>query len=203
MHDRGALVYCTRYVPLTIFFPAFVPHSQLSTIEFIAENPDLVAPKHRNELPLRQRRQNLQPLSLCVPYSALPSNRSRYTVWSNFEIADLDLWRGPTYTASFEFLESCRDFDYEVSQPLLSSPAPLSDGFFWLRQRWCDVPVHLIAAALFGERVQIHFFREIGYEHPPYTLSCRGEHLMPPGALYVRSRPELWCIPALCRYCFN
>ena len=73
---------------------------------------------------------------------------------------------------------------------------------FWLRQRWGDVPVHSIAAALFGEKDRIHFLREMGYEHAPYTVSCRGEHLAPPGALYVRSRPELWCVPALCR-CFD
>ena len=47
-----------------------------------------------------------------------------------FEIADLYFWRGPTYTASFEFLESRGDFYYEVSRPFLSSPAPLFDGFF-------------------------------------------------------------------------
>ena len=45
-------------------------------------------------------------------------------------MTDLDFGRGPTYTASFEFLESRGDFYYEVSQPFLSSPAPLSDGFF-------------------------------------------------------------------------
>ena len=45
-------------------------------------------------------------------------------------MTDLDFGRGPTYTASFEFLESRGDFYYGVSQPFLSSPAPLSDGFF-------------------------------------------------------------------------
>lgn len=68
--------------------------------------------------------------------------------WSNFEIADLDFWRGPAYTAFFDFLESRGGFYYE---------------------RWGDAPVHSIAAALFGGTDRIHFFREIGYEHPPYT----------------------------------
>jgi alpha 1,2-mannosyltransferase len=68
--------------------------------------------------------------------------------WSNFEIADLDFWRGPAYTAFFDFLESRGGFYYE---------------------RWGDAPVHSIAAALFGGTDKIHFFREIGYEHPPYT----------------------------------
>jgi alpha 1,2-mannosyltransferase len=37
------------------------------------------------------------------------------------------------------------------------------------RQRWGDAPVHSIGAALFAGTDHIHFFREIGYEHPPYT----------------------------------
>lgn len=68
--------------------------------------------------------------------------------WSNFEIADLDFWRGPAYTAFFEYLDSRGGFYYE---------------------RWGDAPVHSIAAALFAGVDGIHFFREIGYEHPPFT----------------------------------
>ena len=36
-------------------------------------------------------------------------------------------------------------------------------------QRWGDAPVHSIAAALFKPKDQIHFFHDIGYEHPPYN----------------------------------
>ncbi|KAF8879573.1 glycosyl transferase [Infundibulicybe gibba] len=46
--------------------------------------------------------------------------------WSNFEIADMEFWRGPAYTAFFEYLESKGGFYYE---------------------RWGDAPVHSIAAA--------------------------------------------------------
>jgi alpha 1,2-mannosyltransferase len=35
-------------------------------------------------------------------------------VWSNFEIADLDFWRGEAYTAFFEYLDSHGGFYYEV-----------------------------------------------------------------------------------------
>lgn len=35
-------------------------------------------------------------------------------VWSNFEIADMDFWRGPAYTAFFEYLDSKGGFYYEV-----------------------------------------------------------------------------------------
>ncbi|CAA7264528.1 unnamed protein product [Cyclocybe aegerita] len=68
--------------------------------------------------------------------------------WSNFEIADMAFWRGPAYTAFFEYLDKQGGFYYE---------------------RWGDAPVHSIAAALFASRDQIQFFDDIGYEHNPYT----------------------------------
>ncbi|KIJ62421.1 glycosyltransferase family 15 protein [Hydnomerulius pinastri MD-312] len=68
--------------------------------------------------------------------------------WSNFEIADMDFWRSEVYVSFFEFLDQKGGFYYE---------------------RWGDAPVHSIAAALFLPRSSIHFFDEIGYEHPPYT----------------------------------
>lgn len=37
-----------------------------------------------------------------------------FAVWSNFEIADLDLWRGEAYTKFFEFLDKKGGFYYEV-----------------------------------------------------------------------------------------
>ena len=61
--------------------------------------------------------------------------------WSNFEIADLEFWRGPAYTAFFDYLDKRGGFYYE---------------------RWGDAPVHSIAAALFAKREQIQFFDEIG-----------------------------------------
>ena len=35
-------------------------------------------------------------------------------VWSNFEIADMDFWRGEAYTAFFDFLDKSGGFYYEV-----------------------------------------------------------------------------------------
>ncbi|KAJ7343472.1 glycosyltransferase family 15 protein [Mycena albidolilacea] len=64
--------------------------------------------------------------------------------WSNFEIADMDFWRGEAYSKFFEFLEAKGGFYYE---------------------RWGDAPVHSIAASLFARPDQIHFFRDIGYRH--------------------------------------
>ncbi len=75
-------------------------------------------------------------------------------VWSNFEIADMNFWRGAAYRAFFDYLESQGGFYYE---------------------RWGDAPVHSIAAALFASKDQIQFFDEIGYEHFPYTHCPRDE----------------------------
>ncbi|KAK7039323.1 glycosyltransferase family 15 protein [Favolaschia claudopus] len=73
---------------------------------------------------------------------------NRCHFWSNFEIADMNFWRGPAYTDFFEYLDSKGGFYYE---------------------RWGDAPVHSIAAGIFARKDQIQFFEEIGYEHNPYT----------------------------------
>ncbi|CAH00076.1 mannosyltransferase KTR3 [Kluyveromyces lactis] len=70
--------------------------------------------------------------------------------WSNFEIASLELWRSPAYREYFDYLDR-------------------SGGFFY--ERWGDAPIHSIAAALFLEPEEFHFFDGIGYYHPGFT-SC-------------------------------
>lgn len=67
--------------------------------------------------------------------------------WSNFEIADLNFWRGEAYSKYFSFLDKKGGFYYE---------------------RWGDAPVHSIAAALFLSKDQIHFFSDVGYKHDPW-----------------------------------
>ncbi|KAI9430959.1 alpha-1,2-mannosyltransferase-like protein, partial [Lactarius psammicola] len=71
--------------------------------------------------------------------------------WSNFEIADMDFWRGPAYN------------------PLSSITSKPRGGAMRLCTRF--------AAALFGGTDRIHFFREIGYEHPPFTHCPSEEEL--------------------------
>ncbi|KAJ7292879.1 glycosyltransferase family 15 protein [Mycena rebaudengoi] len=73
--------------------------------------------------------------------------------WSNFEIADMDFWRGEAYQTFFDFLESKGGFYYE---------------------RWGDAPVHSIAVALFAPRHKLHFFKDIGYRHPPFQHCPQG-----------------------------
>ena len=87
-------------------------------------------------------------------------------VWSNFEIADMDFWRGEAYSAYFEFLEKKGGFYYE---------------------RWGDAPVHSIAAALFANKEQLHFFNDIGYRHDPFQR-C------PQGALHQQGK--CYCDPS-------
>uniref|UniRef100_A0A093VYW8 Putative mannosyltransferase KTR4 n=1 Tax=Talaromyces marneffei PM1 TaxID=1077442 RepID=A0A093VYW8_TALMA len=70
--------------------------------------------------------------------------------WSNFEIGDLDFWRSEKYQQYFEHLDQ-------------------SGGFFY--ERWGDAPVHSIALGLFEDNSRIHWFRDIGYQHPPY-INC-------------------------------
>lgn len=70
--------------------------------------------------------------------------------WSNFEIANLNFWRGEAYTKYFEYLDK-------------------TGGFFY--ERWGDAPIHSIAVALFLNKQDIHWFENVGYYHAPY-LQC-------------------------------
>ena len=67
--------------------------------------------------------------------------------WSNFEIADLDFFRSDMYREYFEHLDRLGGFHLE---------------------RWGDAPIHSLAAAMFLEPEQIHYFEDIGYKHPPF-----------------------------------
>lgn len=67
--------------------------------------------------------------------------------WSNFEIADMDFYRGEAYSNWFKHLDSTGKFYYE---------------------RWGDAPVHSLGLALFADKSKIHWFRDIGYQHSPY-----------------------------------
>lgn len=67
--------------------------------------------------------------------------------WLNFEIGDMDFYRGEAYTNWFNHLDKAGGFYYE---------------------RWGDAPVHLVGLALFEDRLKIHWFRDVGYHHPPY-----------------------------------
>ncbi|KAJ3861532.1 glycosyltransferase family 15 protein [Lentinula novae-zelandiae] len=70
---------------------------------------------------------------------------TRCTYWTNFEIGDLDFFRGSEgYNRYFEHLEAAGGFYYE---------------------RWGDAPMHGIAISLLLDRDRIHHFDDIAYEH--------------------------------------
>jgi hypothetical protein len=73
--------------------------------------------------------------------------------WSNFEIGDLDFWRGEAYSAYFDHLEAAGGFYYE---------------------RWGDAPVHSIGASLFAVRrvKQFPFLNSPGSSRPLSPLSA-------------------------------
>lgn len=86
--------------------------------------------------------------------------------WSNFEIADLDLWRGEAYRKYFEHLDKAGGFFYE---------------------RWGDAPVHSIAASLFLNKSEVHYFDDVGYWHVPFH-NC-------PTSSEVRLKKKCRCNP--------
>jgi alpha 1,2-mannosyltransferase len=86
--------------------------------------------------------------------------------WSNFEIASLDLWRSEAYRKYFDHLDHAGGFFYE---------------------RWGDAPVHSIAAGLFLNKDEVHYFDDIGYWHIPFT-NC-------PTSEEVRKKRRCYCNP--------
>ncbi|SCU95106.1 LANO_0E09296g1_1 [Lachancea nothofagi CBS 11611] len=87
--------------------------------------------------------------------------------WSNFEIGSLDFWRSDAYQAYFNYLDQAGGFFYE---------------------RWGDAPVHSIAAALFLDKSEVHFFDGVGYYHPNF-YSCPAEE-------NIRIQNQCVCNPA-------
>ncbi|KAL7005165.1 hypothetical protein EMMF5_005274 [Cystobasidiomycetes sp. EMM_F5] len=79
---------------------------------------------------------------------------NRCHFWSNFEIGSLSLWRSQAYLDFFSYLDRAGGFFYE---------------------RWGDAPVHSIAAALFLDFDQIHYFYDIAYRHEPFQHCPNGE----------------------------
>lgn len=70
--------------------------------------------------------------------------------WSNFEIGNLEFFRGEAYGKYFDYLDRYGGFYYE---------------------RWGDAPVHTIGISLLMDRDQIHHFEDIGYYHLPF-MTC-------------------------------
>jgi mannosyltransferase len=90
--------------------------------------------------------------------------------WSNFEIARLDFFRSKEYNDYFESLDQ--------------------SGGFW-NERWGDAPVHSLAAGLFLEPEQIHYFRDIGYRHTTIQhCPANAPHRQRPHIPYIRDTTD-------------
>jgi alpha 1,2-mannosyltransferase len=115
-----------------------IPTLWPSTKEFITKYPEYV--------------QNNNSMAFLSDNDGVSYNLCHY--WSNFEIADMNFWRGEAYQKYFDYLESKGGFYYE---------------------RWGDAPVHSIAVSLFARKDQVHFFRDIGYKHEYFQHCPNGE----------------------------
>ncbi|GMM37303.1 putative mannosyltransferase [Saccharomycopsis crataegensis] len=110
-----------------------------TTMEFLEEHPKYLNPNGAFQW-LLEDMQN--------PEKNQIAGYSTCHFWSNFEIADMDFFRGEAYSKWFEHLDN-------------------SGGFYY--ERWGDAPVHAIGLGLFEDKSRIHFFRDIGYHHMPFT----------------------------------
>ncbi|KAK4644999.1 hypothetical protein QC761_309880 [Podospora bellae-mahoneyi] len=80
--------------------------------------------------------------------------------WSNFEIADLDFFRGEQYQKLFRHLDK-------------------TGGFY--RERWGDAPIHSLAVHLLLEAKEMHHFSDVGYYHEPFwqcPQNAKGKQLL-------------------------
>ncbi|KAJ7253923.1 glycosyltransferase family 15 protein [Mycena rebaudengoi] len=134
MHDQDKTYGFTLALPE---YHRTIPGLWDAVKGFIRANPELVPPDNT--------------LALLSDDGGETYNHCAF--WSNFEIADLDFWRGEAYTKFFEYLD-------------------MKGGFYY--ERWADNTVHTIAVALFARKDQIHFFDNIGYRHEPFQHCPQG-----------------------------
>lgn len=118
-----------------------------NTVEgFMKKHPDLLHPN--NALDFITSKDTDVTYGIDVSNSSSDYNLCHF--WSNFEIANLNFFRGPAYNAYFDYLDQAGGFYYE---------------------RWGDAPVHSIGVSLLLDRNEIYHFEDIGYYHAPY-LAC-------------------------------
>ncbi|QPG73060.1 hypothetical protein FOA43_000364 [Brettanomyces nanus] len=110
------------------------------TMEFIEQHPEYVN-RNASFSWLVNDLQNPQKAQYANGYSTCH-------FWSNFEIADMDFYRSNAYSEWIEYMDQTGGFYYE---------------------RWGDAPIHSVAVSLFADKSNIHWFRDIGYNHIPYT----------------------------------
>ncbi|THH16350.1 hypothetical protein EW146_g4283 [Bondarzewia mesenterica] len=166
-------------------YPATIATLWDTVRDFMKENPELI-PKdngmgflsddggltynrcHCKSLPPPFFPDTLSPITLplSTPLNTtpfVPPSSPSSLVWSNFEIGDLDFWRGEAYSKFFDHLDQAGGFYYE---------------------RWGDAPVHSIGAALLAPKDKLHFFHDIGYRHEPFQRCPQSDE---------HKRGKCWC----------
>lgn len=111
-----------------------------TTMQFVEKNPQYLNVNGAYEW-LKENGQKPRNFEITNGYSTCH-------FWTNFEITNLEFLRSEAYEKYMDFLEN-------------------SGGFYY--ERWGDAPVRSIALALFIDKSRIHWFRDIGYNHAPYT----------------------------------
>lgn len=153
--------------------PESIPNLWPATEQFLAANPTYL---HENNMLGWLTDANSRP-----DHTRDANGYSTCHFWSNFEIGDMEFFRGDKYEAYFNHLDR-------------------EGGFFY--ERWGDAPVHSIALGLFADAAKVHWyacssvpldgsngvrFRDIGYNHIPYyncpnSPKCSG---CTPGQFYA------------------
>lgn len=99
------------------FFSASKWNINKSLLDFIKLYPDLVEPDNAMQF-LSDDGGETYNRCHCefvrYPKPNLVGSKYTFTVWSNFEIGNLDLWRGEAYSKFFDFLDEKGGFYYEV-----------------------------------------------------------------------------------------
>ena len=109
--------------------PNSIPSLYPETQKFIAAHPEYLHPNSAREWVEDSKRRPDQ--------NKKAGGYSTCHFWSNFEIGDMDFWRGEAYEDYFEHLDRAGGFFYE---------------------RWGDAPVHSIALGLFEDKSKIHWY---------------------------------------------
>ncbi|VVT54109.1 uncharacterized protein SAPINGB_P003911 [Magnusiomyces paraingens] len=120
-----------------------------TTVSFFKQHPEYMHPNSSRQWLLQKSRKD---------HNDYTGGYSTCHFWSNFEIGRLDFFRSKQYQEYFNYLDS-------------------EGGFFY--ERWGDAPVHSIALGLMTDKSRIHWFKDIGYNHLPYSncpksKKCKG-----------------------------
>jgi len=121
--------------------PASIRTLWPTTLEYLALYPDSVHPNSAIEWLTDSARR--------PAHNRAANGYSTCHFWSNFEIGNLNFWRGERYQSYFDYLDR-------------------QGGFFY--ERWGDAPVHSVALGLFEDKSKIHWFHDIGIGSTPFPL---------------------------------